>query len=140
MFEIARVFRNEGLSTRHNPEFTMLELYEAFADYHDMMDITEDLCVTAAEAAIGTTTVEWEGRTLDLARPWARRTMLELIKEHAGVDVHPAQPVEELRKICDDLEIPYESNWGARQAGARDLREDHRACHRRADVRLRLSA
>jgi lysyl-tRNA synthetase class 2 len=111
VFEIARVFRNEGLSTRHNTEFTMLELYEAFADYHGMMDITEDLCVTAAEAAIGTTTVEWEGRTLDLARPWARRPMLDLIKEHAGLDVHPAQPIEELRKICDDLEIPYESNW-----------------------------
>ena len=72
VFEIARVFRNEGLSTRHNPEFTMLELYEAFADYHRHDGLTEELVRRPRrEAAIGTTTVEWEGRTLDLAPPWA---------------------------------------------------------------------
>jgi lysyl-tRNA synthetase class 2 len=113
VFEIGRVFRNEGLSTRHNPEFTMLELYQAYADYHDMMAITEDLAAQAATAAVGTTTVEWEGRAVDLAPPWERRTLLDLVREFANVDVHPSQPVEELRKICDDLEIPYEPAWGS---------------------------
>jgi lysyl-tRNA synthetase class 2 len=113
VFEIARVFRNEGLSTRHNPEFTMLELYQAFADYHDMMRLTEELIAAAARAAIGTTTVEWEGRTFDLEPPFERRTLVDLVKEHAGVDVHPSMPVEDLRKICDDLDVSYEPRWGA---------------------------
>ncbi|GIU88926.1 MAG: lysine--tRNA ligase [Acidimicrobiia bacterium] len=113
VFEIARVFRNEGLSTRHNPEFTMLELYEAFADYTDMMQITEDLIVGAAGASIGTTVVEWEGLTVDLTPPWSRRTLVDLVKEHAGVDVHPSQPVDELRKVCDDFAVPYEEEWGS---------------------------
>jgi lysyl-tRNA synthetase, class II len=113
VFEIARVFRNEGLSTRHNPEFTMLELYEAFADYTDMMNLTEEIVAHAAAAAIGTTEVEWEGLTIDLTPPWSRRTMVDLIKEHAGIDAHPAQPVEELRKVCDELDISYEPRWGA---------------------------
>jgi lysyl-tRNA synthetase class 2 len=113
VFEIARVFRNEGLSTRHNPEFTMLELYEAFADYTDMMVLTEELVAHAAQAARGTTVVEWEGLEIDLTPPWSRRTMVDLVKEHAGVDVHPAMPVAELRKLCDDLDVPYEPRWGA---------------------------
>ncbi|GIU86264.1 MAG: lysine--tRNA ligase [Acidimicrobiia bacterium] len=112
VFEIARVFRNEGISTRHNPEFTMLELYEAFADYTDMMRLTEDLLVAAAQASVGTTVVEWEGATVDLTPPWPRRTLLDLVEEHAGVAVHPSQPVEELRKVCDHLDVPYEEPWG----------------------------
>jgi lysyl-tRNA synthetase class 2 len=112
VFEIGRVFRNEGLSTRHNTEFTMLELYEAYADYHDMMTLTEELVSHAARRAIGTTKVEWAGRRIDLAPPWERRSLLDLVREHAGVDVHPDQPVEQLRKICDDLGIEYESEWG----------------------------
>jgi lysyl-tRNA synthetase class 2 len=112
VFEIARVFRNEGLSTRHNPEFTMLELYQAFADYNDMMTITEDLIAHAARRAIDTTVVEWEGKPLDLQPPFVRRTMIELIKEHAGVDVHPSQPIADLRKVADDLGVPYEPRWG----------------------------
>ncbi len=111
VFEIARVFRNEGLSTRHNPEFTMLELYEAFADYHDMMRLTEELVAAAARAAVGTTTVDWNGNTVDLTPPFERRTLVDLVKEHAGVDVHPSQPVDALRAICDDLGIPWEQNW-----------------------------
>ncbi|MCU1430636.1 MAG: lysyl-tRNA synthetase, class [Actinomycetia bacterium] len=112
VFEIARVFRNEGLSTRHNTEFTMLELYEAYADYHDMMALTEEMVADAARHAIGTTSVEWDGHHLELAPPWQRRTLLDLVKEHAGVDVHPSQPVEQLRKVCDDLGVPYEPTWG----------------------------
>jgi lysyl-tRNA synthetase class 2 len=73
--------------------------------------LTERLISEAALAALGTTMVEWEGRKLDLAPPWERRTLLDLVREHAGLDVHPSQPVEELRRICDDLEIPYEPTW-----------------------------
>ena len=113
VFEVARVFRNEGVSTRHNPEFTMLELYEAFADYTDMMRLTEQLIARAATDTLGTTVVEWDGQTIDLTPPFARRTMIDLVKEHGGVSVHPSQPVEEVRAICDDLEVPYESHWGS---------------------------
>jgi lysyl-tRNA synthetase class 2 len=113
VFEVARVFRNEGLSTRHNPEFTMLELYEAFADYTDMMRLTEELIAEVARASVGDTRVEWDGRTIDLTPPFARRTMLDLIKEHAGVSVHPSQPVEQLRAVCEELEIPYKEHWGS---------------------------
>ncbi len=113
VFEIGRVFRNEGLSTRHNTEFTMLELYQAYADYTDMMELTEQLVADAARHAIGTTQVEWGGHHLELAPPWERRTMLGLIREHAGVDVHPSMTVEALRKHCDDLGIEYEKEWGS---------------------------
>ncbi len=111
VFELARVFRNEGLSTRHNPEFTMLELYEAFADYHDMMRLTEELVAEAAQAAIGTTHVEWDGDPVDLTPPFERRSLVDLIREHAGVQVHPSQPVEDLRQVCDQLGVPWEHNW-----------------------------
>jgi lysyl-tRNA synthetase class 2 len=113
VFEFARVFRNEGLSTRHNPEFTMLELYEAYADYYDMMRLTEEMVADAAQRVIGHTDVEWEGLHLELAPPWERRTLLDLVREHAGVDVHPSQPVEDLRKICDELGVEYEAPWGS---------------------------
>ncbi len=111
VFELARVFRNEGLSTRHNPEFTMLELYESFADYHDMMRLTEELIADAAHHAIGRTTVEWDGEIVDLTPPFARRTLVDLVREHAGVEVHPSQPVETLRATCDALDVPWEPSW-----------------------------
>jgi lysyl-tRNA synthetase class 2 len=111
VFEIARVFRNEGLSTRHNPEFTMLELYEAFADYGDMMRLTEELVADAARAATGGTTVEWDGGKVDLSPPFRRKKLVELVREHAGVEVHPSQPIGELRALCDRFEIPWEESW-----------------------------
>ena len=111
VFEIGRVFRNEGLSTRHNPEFTMLELYEAYVDYTDIMALTEQLISTAALAALGTTDVEWDGHTLSLAAPFRRRTLLDLVRERTGLDLHPSQPVTDLRRHCDDLDIPYEPMW-----------------------------
>jgi lysyl-tRNA synthetase, class II len=111
VFEIGRVFRNEGLSTKNQPEFTMLELYEAFVDYTDMMTLTEDLVAHAALEAVGTATAEVDGRAVDLTPPWERRTMLDLVREHAGVDVHPAMPVDEIEKICDDLGIAREKGW-----------------------------
>ena len=85
VFEIGRVFRNEGLDTRHNPEFTLLEAYQAFGDYHDMMDLTEAIVAAAADDAIGTTVVTIGGREVDLKPPWRRVTMAELIKENVGV-------------------------------------------------------
>jgi lysyl-tRNA synthetase, class II len=112
VFEIGRVFRNEGLSTKNQPEFTMLEAYQAFVDYHEMMTLTEEMVSHVAREAIGTTTVEIDGRSIDLSPPWERRTMIELIREHAGVEVHPAMPVEKLERICDDLGVPREKGWG----------------------------
>ncbi|MCZ7528150.1 MAG: lysine--tRNA ligase [Acidimicrobiia bacterium] len=111
VFEVARVFRNEGLSTRHNPEFTMLEAYEAFVDYTEMMGLTEELVVHAAREAVGTTVVEIEGRSVDLTPPWPRVPLLELVREYAGVEVHPGMPVEALEKVCDDLGIAREEGW-----------------------------
>jgi lysyl-tRNA synthetase, class II len=112
VFEIGRVFRNEGLGTRYNPEFTMLEAYEAFADYHDMMDLTEQMVALAANAAVGTTRVGEGDAMVDLTPPWPRQTMLSLIREHTGVDVHPSMPAEKLERICDDLDVQREPGWG----------------------------
>ncbi|MSV95512.1 MAG: lysine--tRNA ligase, partial [Actinobacteria bacterium] len=105
VFEIGRVFRNEGLSTRHNPEFTMLEAYQALADYTDMMTLVEELVVECAQAANGTKMVTIDGTTIDLSPPWPRRTMIDLIKEATGHDVHPETPLEKLVAIADELEV-----------------------------------
>jgi lysyl-tRNA synthetase class 2 len=112
VFEIGRVFRNEGIDTRHNPEFTMLEAYEAFADYHDMMALTEELVAATARATLGTTVVEVGGREVDLVPPWPRVPMLDLIEQHTGARVHPTQPAEELRALCASLGVPVDPHWG----------------------------
>ncbi len=112
VFEIGRVFRNEGLGTRYNPEFTMLECYQALADYTDMMSLTEELVAACAREATGGVVIAFDGRRVDLGAPWARRTMIDLIREHAGVDVHPAMELETLRGICDGCSVPYEAGWG----------------------------
>ncbi|MFC5062698.1 lysine--tRNA ligase [Actinomycetospora atypica] len=115
VFEIGRVFRNEGVDTRHNPEFTMLEAYQAFADYHDMMDLTESLVVAAARAALGEDSdlkVRYAGRTVDLTPPWPRKRFADMIAEKTGAVMHPAMPVEEARAALDRLGIDYELGWG----------------------------
>jgi len=112
VFEIGRVFRNEGIDTRHNPEFTMLESYEAFVDYTDMMSLVEDLISSAALAAIGTTTVSVRGQEISLAPPYRRATMIGLIREHVGVEVHPSMPIAELHAVLDGLELAYDPAWG----------------------------
>ena len=112
VFEIGRVFRNEGLSTRHNPEFTMLELYEAFVDYHAMMDRTERLVAHAARVATGSTRIEVDGEPVDLAPPWPRITMRDAIREHTGADVHPSMPLPELRRVAAGLGVEVEPGWG----------------------------
>jgi lysyl-tRNA synthetase class 2 len=113
VFEIGRVFRNEGLDTRHNPEFTLLEAYQALADYHDMMELVETIVSEAALAAAGTTLIELDGRQVDLAPPWRRVTMADLIAEHTGERMHPSMPIGDARAICDRHGVPYEGGWGA---------------------------
>ncbi|MEM6254617.1 MAG: lysine--tRNA ligase [Cyanobacteria bacterium P01_D01_bin.156] len=86
VFEMGRIFRNEGISTRHNPEFTSIELYQAYADYHDMMDITEALIVNASQEVLGTTKITYQGESIDLSTPWKRVTMHAAVQEKTGID------------------------------------------------------
>jgi lysyl-tRNA synthetase class 2 len=112
VFEIARVFRNEGLSPRHNPEFTMLELYQAYADYGDMMTITEELVADLAEQLHGTTKLSYGGRELDLTPPWRRASLAELTSEQVGTEVSIDSGVERLRQLCDEFEVPWKPDYG----------------------------
>ena len=113
VFEIGRIFRNEGISTRHNPEFTMIELYEAFADYTEMMEISETLVVAAARDALGTTVIELDGEQVDLAAPWRRVRMIDLVEDATGVAVHPSQPVERLRALAAEHGVGTNPAWGS---------------------------
>ncbi len=112
VFEIARVFRNEGLSTRHNPEFTMLELYQAYADWTDLMSLAERLVEYLAIELTGSSTITYDGREVNLAAPWRRATLIELIKEHAGVDVSLDTPLDELRALCDRFGVEHKPSYG----------------------------
>ncbi|HJR23839.1 MAG TPA: lysine--tRNA ligase [Acidimicrobiales bacterium] len=112
VYEIGRVFRNEGLSTRHNPEFTMLELYQAYADYHDIMALTEELVAHLAAEVCGSTKVTYGGRELDLTPPWRRATLGELIEEHAGVQVDHRMDVAELRRIAEEHGVEVDPAFG----------------------------
>jgi lysyl-tRNA synthetase class 2 len=113
VFEIGRVFRNEGLSPRHNTEFTMMESYEAYADVHDVMALTESLIVQAARDALGTTVVTIRGQRVDLAERWPKRRMVDLVSDALGREVHPAQPVDDLRKLAEDRGVRWEDGWGS---------------------------
>jgi lysyl-tRNA synthetase, class II len=112
VFELGRVFRNEGLSTRHNPEFTMLELYQAYADYGDMMTLTEELVAALATQVTGSPVVTYGGREVDLTPPWRRATLTELVEEHAGVRVDVRMPIEELRAIAREVGLAPDDSWG----------------------------
>ena len=112
VFEIGRVFRNEGVSTRHNPEFTMLELYEAYADYQDIMRLVEELVEYLAIELTGSTVLNVGDRELDVATPWRRATMTELIEESIGVAVTLDTPLEELREIASQNEVPIKESYG----------------------------
>jgi len=112
VFELARVFRNEGLSPRHNPEFTMLELYEAYGDYHVHMALTEELVAHLATELCGGTVIEYQGRELDLTVPWRRATMTDLIDEQIGLRLDITTPVEQLRATCDEYEVPWKDDYG----------------------------
>ncbi|GAA4172295.1 lysine--tRNA ligase [Gryllotalpicola koreensis] len=114
VFELSRVFRNEGIDVRHNPEFTMLEAYQAFADYGDMMELVEGLVVSAARAALGEDLVVTVGdRRIDLTPPWPRITLDELIRTRLGVSMDPTMPVAEARAILDRLGVQWEPDWGS---------------------------
>jgi lysyl-tRNA synthetase class 2 len=115
VFEIGRVFRNEGIAPKYNPEFTMLEVYQAFADYTDMLTLTEELIVQAARDALGTTVIEIGDTTIDLAIPWRRARLLDLVSEAVGQPVHPSMPVAELRALCDRHHVAYEPFMGPGQ-------------------------
>jgi len=112
VYEINRSFRNEGISVRHNPEFTMLEAYRAFTDLRGMMDLTEGLVRTAAADVLGTLEITYQGVAVDLGAPWRRATMIELTSEAAGEDVSFARSLEELRALCAKHEVPVEKSWG----------------------------
>ncbi|HTF53060.1 MAG TPA: lysine--tRNA ligase [Pseudonocardia sp.] len=113
VFEIGRVFRNEGLDARHNPEFTLLEAYQAFADYHDMMALVEDLIREAARASVGSPVLRVGEAEIDLAGRWPRLRFADLIEQKTGARMHPDMPVEQARAELDRLRIPYQSGWGA---------------------------
>ena len=118
VFEIGRIFRNEGMSTRHNPEFTMMELYQAYGDYREMIEISEALITQAAIDATGTSVVNIFGPNdtmveVDLAQPWRQARMIDLIEEAIGVPVHPSQPVEELRELAAKHGISCAPRWGS---------------------------
>jgi lysyl-tRNA synthetase class 2 len=112
VFEIGRVFRNEGLSPRHNTEFTMMESYEAYADVDDVMDLTEALVVAAARDSLGTTTIEIRGQSVDLADAWPKRRMVDLVSDAVGREVHPSQPVADLRALAESYGVRWEPQWG----------------------------
>jgi lysyl-tRNA synthetase class 2 len=112
VFEIGRIFRNEGISTRHNPEFTMIELYQAFGDWHEVMEISEVLVTRAARDALGTSVVAIRGQEVDLAEPWPRVRMVDAVSAAAGREVHPSQPIDELRALADEHGVPWEQRWG----------------------------
>ncbi|WP_347861750.1 lysine--tRNA ligase [Salimicrobium sp. PL1-032A] len=109
VYEIGRVFRNEGVSTRHNPEFTMLELYEAYGDYHDIMNLTEELIAHIAKDVHGTTTVLYEDTEIDLAPKWTRLHMVDAIKEETGVDFWKHMSDEEAKQLAEEHGVGIES-------------------------------
>jgi len=112
VFEIGRVFRNEGLSPRHNPEFTMLELYQAYGDYHDMMRLTEEMVAHVAGEVLGRTKFAYGGRDLDLTPPWRRASLLQLVAEHCGQELSLEMPLGELRRRASALGVPFGEAWG----------------------------
>ena len=108
VYEIGRVFRNEGLDTRHNPEFTLMELYQAYTDYHGMMDLTENLYRYVAQEVLGTTKITYNGIEMDLGKPFERITMVDAVKKYAGVDFNEIHTLEDARKIADEKGVEYE--------------------------------
>lgn len=110
VYEIGRIFRNEGISTRHNPEFTSVELYQAYADYHDMMEITEGCIAYIAKKVLGTYKVAFQGQEIDLTPPWERITMVDVIKKYTGVDFGSAKTTAEARKLAEGLGLEVDKH------------------------------
>ena len=112
VYEIGRVFRNEGIDTRHNPEFTLMELYQAYTDYNGMMELTESMFRYLAEKVCGTLHISYQGTPIDLESPFRRLTMTDAIKEYAGIDFDEIQTLEEARALAKEKEIAYEEHHG----------------------------
>lgn len=108
VYEIGRVYRNEGVDTRHNPEFTLMELYQAYTDYNGMMDLTENLYRHLAKAVTGSEVISYNGIEMDLSKPFARLTMVDAVKQYSGVDWNEVNDVEEARKLADEHGVEYE--------------------------------
>ena len=113
VYEIGRIFRNEGISTRHNPEFTMMELYQAYADYSDVIAITELLITNSARDATGTTVVRIGEQDVDLAKPWRQARMIDLVAAKIGTEVHPSMTVEEMRRLAGEHGVSVNPAWGS---------------------------
>jgi lysyl-tRNA synthetase class 2 len=105
VYEMGKDFRNEGIDVRHNPEFTMIELYQAYADYNDMMELTENLVAYCAEKVLGTTKINYQGTELDLTPPWNRLTMVDAVKQYSGVDFNEIKSDEEAREVAKKLKV-----------------------------------
>jgi len=112
VYEIGRVFRNEGTSPRHNPEFTLLELYEAYTDYHGIMELTEGMIRHVAKSVLGTAQIRYGDVTLDLDKPFARITMLDAVRQYAGVDFSAIASLEEARALAKEHHIQFEARHG----------------------------
>ena len=112
VYELGRVFRNEGISIRHNPEFTSVEIYQAFADYNDLMELTEGIVVSAAKEVLGTTKINYQGTDIDLGSPWARLSMTEAVEKYTSEDFSKVTTLEEARALADKLGVKYEKNHG----------------------------
>ena len=108
VYEIGRVFRNEGLDTRHNPEFTLMELYQAYTDYHGMMDLTENLYRFVAQEVLGTTKISYNGVEMDLGKPFERITMVDAVKKYSGVDFNEIHTLEEARAAAKEKHVEFE--------------------------------
>ena len=109
VYEIGRVFRNEGLDTRHNPEFTLMELYQAYTDYYGMMDLTENMFRHIANEVLGTTTIPYADVEIDLGKPFERLTMVDAIKKYTGIDFEEIKTTEEAKKLADEKGVAYEA-------------------------------
>ncbi len=110
VYEIGRVFRNEGVDTRHNPEFTLMELYQAYTDYHGMMDLTENLYRYVAKEVLGTTTITYNGVEMDLGKPFERITMLDAVKKYSGVDFNEINSTEEAQAVAKEHHVEFEKH------------------------------
>ena len=112
VYELGRVFRNEGIDIKHNPEFTMVEIYQAYADYNDLMHLTETIVSQTAQKVLGTMKITYEGQEIDLTPPWNRMTMIEAVAKYTGQDFSGIKDLDEARKMADAINVPYEKTFG----------------------------
>lgn len=117
VYEMGRLFRNEGMDVKHNPEFTTIELYQAYSDYIDMMDLTEDMIRTVAKEVLGTTTITYQGEEIDLGKPWARMTMIDAIKQYTGADFRAVSTAQEAEQLAKSIGISFEDVEGTLSKG-----------------------